>query len=214
MDISSSDLEVKYENISFPIIENDGLLFTVIPSGFILYKIMPKDIGELHQYYQTDKYPFPDFYIDYKKTEKELQKYPNTHKIYKYRTVRPLKLFILNEGENIVELAYLFSDTAGISGFLEPTRKEAIKELISIIGVKSLNKQTKKRLQEEMDLEERDYHLTPTNTNSLNLTYAIYLKFSRNLCIVLNRFGNDGYITKLTNRLTFCVTKNVLEPVT
>lgn len=230
-------LEFEYGNLSYPVIEDTNIKFAVLPSNMVLYKALPKG-QSLKEYFKNQPYPYPSFYADLHTAVMYLHEYfpENDGMIQQYRTTRPVKMFILNDVNNLIELAKLFAHTSGVRGLLKKSRKEAVKELMMVTGLGThclVQEEFRTRLENELDLIHDDYRLNMEICESIKdeqlkrmSLYAIDLQFSKNLCIVLKRFGNDGYLAGdiptafgetapiFHSEMMFCFTTDVLETVT
>lgn len=232
-----NSLEFEYGELSYPIVEDSGIKFAVLPSNTTLYKALPKN-ATLATYFKNQPYPYPSFYADLHTAVMYLHEYfPTVDEgiIQQYRTTRPVKMFILNNVNNLIELAKLFAHTSGVRGLLKKSRKEAVKELMMVTGLGThclVQDEFRSRVEDELDLNYDDYRLNmelcerikDEQLKRLSL-YAIDLQFSKNLCIVLKRFGSDGYLAGdiptafgetapiFHSEMMFCFTTNVLEAV-
>jgi hypothetical protein len=226
--------EYSYGDESFPVIEENSIKFAIIPSGTIVFKALPTG-SNLIDYFKNKEFPYPSFYADLDTAIAYMREYfpQGDGAVGKFRTTRPVKLFILNDAGNLAELAKLFAHTAGVRGLLKKSRKEAVRELMMVTGLGThclVQDEFRSEVEEELDLTFHDYKLNveicegmlDEQMKRISL-YAIDLQFSRNLCIVLKQFGNDGYISKdiptafgemaplFHNEMMFCFTSDVLE---
>ena len=228
--------EFRYGNHSFPTIEDSGIKFAVLPSETVVYKALPSG-SNLVDYFNTREFPYPSFYADYETAADYMYAYfpDGGGSVVKFHTRRPVKMFILNDVGNLAELAKLFAHTAGVRGLLKNSRKEAVRELMMVTGLGThclVQEEFRSEVEEELDLEFDDYKLNLEICESMQnekikrlSLYAIDLQFSHNLCVVLKRFGSDGYIAGdiptafgetapiFHNEMMFCFTSDVLEEV-
>ena len=217
--------EFEFGNSIYPIIQEEEIKFIVVPKGKKFYKYKPEG-----------KFTFPSYY-----TNKEIATmYMNFYSTKKgsvttFITKRPAKLFLLNDVDNIIEIARLFMCTPGIKGFLKETRRGALKELFMITGLGSrclIQKKYQERIDRELSLKFEDYRLhlevcenvKDEDVKRLTL-YAINVQFSRNLNKVLKRLGSDGYVSAniptatgelapvVHSDISFCYIANVLKEI-
>ena len=226
--------EFQYGDESYPIVENDGIKFAVLPTNTEVYKALP--IGsDLIEYFKTKECPYPSFYADPETALSYMNSYypDGGGAMYGFRTTRPTKMFILNDVNNLAELAKLFSHTAGVRGLLRKSRKEAVKELMMVTGLGThclVQDEYRSSVEDELDLVHDDYRLNVEMCETIEdedlkrmSLYAIDLQFSYNMCIVLKKFGSDGYIASdiptafgetapiFHSEMMFCFTTDVLE---
>lgn len=218
---------VEYNGVEYPVIYQSGLRFAVLPAGVNIYKAIPTN-SNLVNYFRHGKYPYPSFYMK----ERIAKLYAkHNYRVYRFQTTRPTKLLVLNDVNNLIELAKLFFYTSGIKGFLDA--KNSVQELMMVtgLGIHCLfQEDVKSCLENDLDIDPEDYKLNTRMCNSIQdealkrlSLYAIVLQFSRNMCNVLKSVGGDGYITtdmmtalgEITpifhNDIMFCFTSDVLK---
>jgi len=191
--------QIEYNGIEYPVIEQNGLRFAVIPSGLNFYKAMREN--NLVDYFTREVRPYPNFYSDIETARK------TGAKVYKFLTTRPAKLLILNDSDNITELSTIFSYTSGIRGVLKRSRKGAVRELVASV-TDMTGEGIKKNTRES--LEELDIKLTSGNELSPVSKYAINLQVSKNICRILKDMGGDGFIVS-SKEVMFCFTTECVK---
>ncbi len=210
-----ADLNIVQENKDtiFKGVENivieDGLKFAIVKKGYDMYKAMPSD-ARPGKYFKTKNFPEPSFYGEKDTAEFYNNLYfPNDEgKVFKFRTTRKIKLFVLNDVDNIIKLGKLFKKTKGIKGVLKNSKEQAIEEMLMVVGLnRNCYEQNKFRseIEEKLNLNYDEYKINPeicaliSNEKLQRLSlFQIDVQFSKNLCKALSKYNNNGYIaTKL-----------------
>jgi hypothetical protein len=229
-------IEIIYNDQTYPVVKNKHIKFAVLPSDTRVYKALPKT-HNVERYYKNNKKSFPSFYgtnesaADYNKAY-----FPDGRGVVKqFKTTRPAKMFILNDINNLIQLANLFSETAGVHGLLKRSHKEAVRELMMVTGLGTHcleQKKYRKEIEDILDLDYEDYRynvnlakqVDDENLKRLSL-YSVDLNFSKNLCIVLKQYGCDGYIAQdiptcfgeylpvFHEEMMFCFNSEIMVPV-
>lgn len=196
--------EIKYRTTElciddqcFPVIREKKFTYAILPTNTLFYKALPKDVGK------DTEYTYPSYY-----TNEEAAKIykEGSCKICKFITDRPVKLLVLNDITNIIELAKVFRASPEVKGLLEPTNQQAVKELFLItgLGVNCLHQQSfQKKIEEKLDVDYGSYKLHlelcdkyPDEELKRLSLYAVDLQFANNLCAAMRRYGCDGYVAE------------------
>lgn len=226
--------EYRYNNVDYPVVKEDNIRFAIVPTNTKIYKAMSRYV-DIKEHLTTDANPYPSFYTSSNTAEKYAKfYYPNNRGgVHAFFTTRPVKLFILNDVNNLVLLAELFKETKGVKGFLKSSRHSAIKELLMVTGLGQhciRNKETYSKIKERIGLVYDDYLLNRQirynirDEKQKRLTlYGVDLQFTKNMCNVMEQFGGDGYIASkiatafgetapvVHDQLMMCLTSNVLR---
>lgn len=202
---SRSGRDFEYNGGHFPIIEEHGFKFVIIPKGYKIYKTIDVDVS-FHEFItgecdNSKRKQIPSFFGN-----KDLAEYYNkliyTGKgfVKEYEIIRPVKLLLLNDLANILGLAVLFRSHPKVKGFI----RNAVSELFLVTGLGThckVQDKFKKQVEDKLGYQYVNYDLNKSfcelykdeKLKRLSL-YAIDLQFSKNLCKVMSKYGSDGYI--------------------